>query len=106
MTTMLTDERHGAGALTEGSPMYRRDGRPAAERAFSTRFPAFDPDGCFAALRRREYGRLDTAGQLYLDYTGGGLHAASQIDAHLQLMHETVLGNPHSNNPTSQAATA
>ena len=44
--------------------------------------------------------------QVYLDYTGGGLHAASQIDAHAELLRTTVLGNPHSNNPTSLATTA
>ena len=43
---------------------------------------------------------------MYLDYTGGGLHAASQIDAHAELLRTTVLGNPHSNNPTSLATTA
>ena len=43
---------------------------------------------------------------MYLDYTGGGLHAASQIDAHVELLRTAVLGNPHSNNPTSLAATA
>jgi molybdenum cofactor sulfurtransferase len=78
----------------------------AAERAFTARFPAFDPDGGFAALRRCEYGRLDATGQVYLDYTGGGLHGASQIDAHVELLRRAVLGNPHSNNPTSVAATA
>ena len=50
-------------------------------------------------------GRLDEIGQVYLDYTGGGLHAASQIDAHAELMRSRVLGNPHSNSPASLAAT-
>jgi len=85
---------------------YRPDGFEAAERAFTARFPEFDPDGRFAALRRQEYGRLDAGDQVYLDYTGGGLHAASQIDAHVELLRTAVLGNPHSNNPTSLAATA
>ncbi len=70
------------------------------------RFPEFDPDGSLGSLRRQEYGRLDAEGHVYLDYTGGGLHAASQIDAHVALMGTTVLGNPHSNNPTSLSATA
>ena len=43
---------------------------------------------------------------MYLDYTGGGLHAASQIDAHAELLRTQVLGNPHSGNPTSLASTA
>jgi selenocysteine lyase/cysteine desulfurase len=83
-----------------------RGGFVAAARAFSASFPGFDPDRSFEALRQREYGRLDANDQLYLDYTGGGLHAASQLDAHVELLRHSVLGNPHSNNPTSMAATA
>ena len=85
---------------------YRPDRLDAAERSFVASFPEFDPDGSFAALRRSEYGRLDAADHVYLDYNGGGLHAASQIAAHVELLHGHVLGNPHSNNPTSLAATA
>jgi molybdenum cofactor sulfurtransferase len=96
-----------AGASHHG--VARRVFRPehlrVAETAFAARCPNFDPDGRFTLLRRSEYGRLDEAGQVYLDYTGGGLHAASQIDAHAELLRATVLGNPHSNNPTSAAAT-
>ena len=79
--------------------------RSSAEEEFQHRFPRFDPDGRFAELRRREYGRLEAEDQVYLDYTGGGLHAASQIEAHLELLRTRVLGNPHSNNPTSLAST-
>lgn len=76
-----------------------------AEAEFSSRFPEFDPDGTFAELRRAEYGRLDADGHVYLDYTGAGLHAASQIEAHAALLRTGVFGNPHSNNPTSRATT-
>ncbi len=76
-----------------------------AEADFSRRYPGFDPVGALAELRRREYARLDEGAQIYLDYTGGGLHAASQIDAHAELMQARVLGNPHSNSPASLAST-
>jgi molybdenum cofactor sulfurtransferase len=78
----------------------------SAEERFAARFPAFDPAGTFTELRRSEYGRLDATGQVYLDYTGAGLHAASQIDAQVELLRGEVLGNPHSGNPTSMASTA
>ena len=78
----------------------------AAEAAFSARFPEFDPHGAFAELRRTEYWRLDATGHVYLDYTGGGIHAQRQIDAHADLLRHLVLGNPHSNNPSSLASTA
>jgi molybdenum cofactor sulfurtransferase len=75
-----------------------------AEAGFLARHPGFDPDGAHRRLRREEYGRLDRAGQVYLDYTGGSLHAASQVDAHASLLHGAVLGNPHSRNPASLAS--
>jgi selenocysteine lyase/cysteine desulfurase len=78
----------------------------AAERDFHDRFPTFDPAGALAELRRSEYARLDAEGHVYLDYTGGGLHGTSQVDAHAELLRTRVLGNPHSNNPTSLASTA
>jgi molybdenum cofactor sulfurtransferase len=56
-------------------------------------------------LRATEYARLDDAGHIYLDYTGGGLYADSQIRAHAELLRANVFGNPHSSNPTSLAMT-
>jgi selenocysteine lyase/cysteine desulfurase len=44
-------------------------------------------------------------GHIYLDYTGGGLYADSQLRRHQKLLAEHVFGNPHSSNPTSLAAT-
>ena len=48
--------------------------------------PAASGVDAFAALRAREYGRLDRTGQVYLDYTGGGLYAESQVREHLALL--------------------
>jgi molybdenum cofactor sulfurtransferase len=56
-------------------------------------------------LRATDYARLDQAGHVYLDYTGGGLYAASQVRAHERLLERLVLGNPHSINPASRVAT-
>ncbi len=59
----------------------------------------------FEELRSTEYQRLDDDGHVYLDYTGGGLFAASQLREHVELLQSTVLGNPHSVNPTSSTST-
>jgi molybdenum cofactor sulfurtransferase len=56
-------------------------------------------------LRKRDFARLDAAGQVYLDYTGAGLYADSQLTEHLELLRRDVFGNPHSLNPTSAAMT-
>ncbi len=62
-------------------------------------------DAFFEELRAREYANLDRQSQVYLDYTGGNLCPSSIMRRHHQLLEETILGNPHSTNPTSQAAT-
>lgn len=56
-------------------------------------------------LRAKEYSRLDDLGHVYLDYTGGGLYAESQLERHMEMLRKGVFGNPHSSNPTSQAMT-
>ena len=56
-------------------------------------------------LRRADFARLDREGHVYLDYTGGGLYAQSQLREHLELLERGVFGNPHSINPTSEAST-
>ena len=98
--TTVTDRPEGPER-----PTFEPAGITAMEREFLAEHPDFDRDGAFRELRRTEFARLDDADQVYLDYTGGGLHAASQIDAHAELLRSTVLGNPHSNNPTSLATT-
>ncbi len=76
-----------------------------AKAAFLARFPQFKRSAVLDELRRTEYARLDEQGHTYLDYTGGGLYADSQVRAHAQLLLHNVFGNPHSTNPTSLAAT-
>jgi len=72
---------------------------------FVQKYPAYDKTHDLDELRERDYGRLDRLGQIYLDYTGGGLYAESQLRLHQKVLVESVFGNPHSSNPTSQAAT-
>ena len=60
-------------------------------------------DPLLAELRRTEFARLDAGEHVYLDYTGAGLYAESQIEEHMQLLREHVFGNPHSANPTSSS---
>ena len=102
---LSTDEKATGAVITRERAIYEPMRLSEAEADFSRRYPGFDPDGALAELRRVEYGRLDEGGQVYLDYTGGGLHAASQIQAHAELLRARVLGNPHSNSPASVAST-
>ena len=73
--------------------------------SFLRAYPAYPATHMIDDLRASEYARLDLGGHIYLDYTGGGLYAESQLRRHNRLLSEHVFGNPHSSNPTSQAAT-
>jgi selenocysteine lyase/cysteine desulfurase len=73
--------------------------------AFVKSYPSFNRTQLLDELRETEYSRLDANGQIYLDYTGGGLYSESQLGAHMELLRTSVLGNPHSANPTSRAMT-
>lgn len=81
-----------------------QDAFVAAQSAFLAEHPGYDAPAV-DALRAKEYARLDRLGHVYLDYTGGGLYAESQMREHLALLGGSVLGNPHSQNPTSLAST-
>lgn len=72
---------------------------PADARA--TAIDDFD----FAALRRREFARLDQHGHGYLDYTGSALYGVSQLRAHMRVLESGLFGNPHSESGTARAST-
>ena len=74
-------------------------------RAFVKSYPAFKQTQLLDEWRATQYSRLDANSQIYLDYTGGGLYSESQLRAHMELLRTSVLGNPHSANPTSLAMT-
>ena len=77
----------------------------AAFRAFLEAWPAYAATAALDELRTREYARLNEQNHVYLDYTGGGLYADSQLREHMTMLQRGVFGNPHSSNPTSRAAT-
>jgi selenocysteine lyase/cysteine desulfurase len=72
---------------------------------FLRAYPTYPGTHIIDELRANEYARLDLGGHVYLDYTGGGLYAESQLRRHNKMLSEHVFGNPHSSNPTSLAAT-
>ena len=87
------------------APDYSGERQPEIFEQFLREYPAYQQTEMLDEWRRMEYGRLDTNQQIYLDYTGGGLYAESQLDAHMAILKTQVLGNPHSANPTSLAMT-
>ena len=73
--------------------------------AFVESYPSFNQTRLLDDWRETQFNRLDANGQIYLDYTGGGLYSELQLREHMELLRTSVLGNPHSANPTSLAMT-
>ena len=84
---------------------YELDQMADGYSAFVERHPSFNQTALLDEWRETQYNRLDANGQIYLDYTGGGLYSESQLREHMELLSTSVLGNPHSTNPTSLAMT-
>jgi len=72
---------------------------------FLEKYPSYQKTERIDSLREKEYQTLDREKHVYLDYTGGGLYAASQLSAHHDMLSRNIFGNPHSYNPTSHHAT-
>jgi selenocysteine lyase/cysteine desulfurase len=84
---------------------YALDQMEAGFSAFVESYPEFNQTLLLDEWRKTQYSRLDAGGQIYLDYTGGGLYSETQLAEHMELLGTSVLGNPHSANPTSLAMT-
>jgi selenocysteine lyase/cysteine desulfurase len=73
---------------------------------FLARYPGYAATSRLDELRATEYAHLDKNGEVYLDYTGAGVYAESQLRAHYERVRDRAYGNPHSENPASTASTA
>ncbi len=76
-----------------------------AAKEFLRENPDYPSTSVLDEMRKTDYSRLDSLGHIYLDYTGGGLYADAQVQAHADLLLNNVFGNPHSTNPTSLGMT-
>ncbi|NOX61193.1 MAG: aminotransferase class V-fold PLP-dependent enzyme [Chloroflexi bacterium] len=74
--------------------------------AFLSTYPEYAAAQHIDELRAQEFARVDDQGHIYLDYTGGSLYPERLLREHMALLSQAVLGNPHSQNPTSLAATS
>jgi selenocysteine lyase/cysteine desulfurase len=68
---------------------------------FHAAYPEYAATSRLDELRATEYGYLDEGGHIYLDYTGAGLAARSQLSAQATRLSSGCYGNPHSQNPAS-----
>ncbi|WP_406076671.1 aminotransferase class V-fold PLP-dependent enzyme [Micromonospora sp. NBC_00858] len=75
-----------------------------ATRTSPTALPGYADTAPIDELRATEYRHLDRHGQVYLDYAGAGVAAQAQVRAHHDRLLTGLYSNPHSENPTSEAA--
>ncbi len=75
------------------------------KQKFLAENPNFQSTTLLDEIRKNDYPNLDQQGHVYLDFTGAGLYAQSQVQKHHDLLVNNVFGNPHSSNPTSLSAT-
>ncbi len=80
--------------------------RTSSAPEFLADYPEYTTTTMLDDLRATEYAYLDRNQDVYLDYTGAGLAATAQHQAHGEWISAGCHGNPHSDNPTSRAATA
>ena len=88
-----------------GARRVDNQGVSSAFGEFLKAFPEYERTSHLDVLRSTEYSRLDEQRHVYLDYTGGSLHAESQVREHMALLNSSVLGNPHSASLTSAGMT-
>ena len=94
-----------AWQVSKANVQFSSEQMDAAFEAFQAAYPEYNSTSVLDELRATEYARLDRLGHVYLDYTGGGLYAESQLREHMALLDGNVFGNPHSKNLTSMAMT-
>ena len=79
---------------------------PDRLREFLTHHREYESTTRLDDIRATDYARLDAAGDAYLDYTGAGIYAASQLRQHSELLASRLLGNPHSASLCSTGTTS
>src|SRR4051794_1188804 len=78
---------------------------PDPESELLEQCPEYAATAVLDDLRRTDYSRLDAEDHVYLDYTGGGMYADSQVRLHAEMLAHQVLGNPHSASLSSSDST-
>ncbi|KAI0291312.1 pyridoxal phosphate-dependent transferase [Russula brevipes] len=94
-----------AGLLSAPSSARFPSESESAHARFLRDYPQYSSSWHVDALRRSEYDRL-TPEETYVDYMGGALYPASLISVHAQFLQTAVLGNTHSESPSSKLSAA
>ena len=71
---------------------------------FHAAYPQYAATTVLDDLRGSEYGYLDEAGHVYLDYAGAGLPSRAQLRVHAARVHSTCYGSPRSEHPAAMTS--
>lgn len=80
------------------------NGPRTSYESFLLSHPEYQETTFIDDLREKDFSRLDDQQHTYLDFTGGQLFGVSQVKKHQDFLCSTILGNPHSINPSSALA--
>ncbi|KAI9457536.1 PLP-dependent transferase [Russula earlei] len=94
-----------AGLFSAASRIRPTSDSDLAYARFLHDYPLYSSSWHVDALRRSEYARL-APDETYVDYMGGALYPASLISVHADFLQTAVLGNTHSESPSSKLSAA
>jgi molybdenum cofactor sulfurtransferase len=67
--------------------------------AFVQKYPIYKETGILDSLRKAEFGRLEKAREVYVDYMGGCLWPKALVARHASVLASGLFGNTHSDSP-------
>jgi hypothetical protein len=92
---------HSRGPILHEAVHSREDDSfHAAYSALLEQFPQYAQTYDLDALREREFGRLQHARAVYMDYMGACLYPDFLVREHLQALTHQLIGNTHSDSPS------
>jgi molybdenum cofactor sulfurtransferase len=90
----------GRKSLTKKSTEKNRKAYKSDFSTFRTNYPQYDRTTSLDILRKTEFGRIEKASEVYVDYMGGGLWPECLVAAHSAILQAGVFGNTHSDSPS------
>jgi molybdenum cofactor sulfurtransferase len=86
--------------LTKSSAEKSRKAYKRDFSTFRTNYPQYDRTTSLDILRKTEFGRMEKASEVYVDYMGGGLWPECLVTAHSAILRAGLFGNTHSDSPS------
>jgi hypothetical protein len=100
LPTNASLQKRGKTPNSETNPLKNdRSVYKADYAAFIERYPVYKETSVLDRLRKSEFGRLEKAKEVYVDYMGGCLWPKGLVDDHASILSSGLFGNTHSDSP-------